>query len=268
MFSPDVKPLKGMLARLSAAVPIEPFERPRDDELKCVFLCMTPRSGSSYLGSLLKANKIGKFNEVFRLTGDGVDRIVRDLQPRNYEDFVLKRISQSVIRGVFGTKVDWLQFAHLYYFGAFDHLFRDAQFVYLTREDVLAQAVSRYVASETGYYHSVNTQFEATRADEVPFDFEKLNRHVEHLIDMQGAWERFFVNEGVRPLRLTYEELEADPADATRRIASFVGARLAEPPALESAYARVRNERHERLTALALAEARRRRLEAMPALAL
>lgn len=264
MFSPDSKPIKSLLDKFAAAVPVEPFVRPRDEGLRSIFLCMTPRSGSTYLGSALKLNKIGKFNEIFRIVGGGLEKITRDVRPANYEDYVSIKMSQSIIRGVFGTKVDWLQFSHLYYFGAFDYLFRDAKFIYLTREDIMAQAVSRYIASATGYYHSVNTELEATKGDEVPFDFEKLGRHLEHLIEMQGAWERFFATEGIAPLRLTYEALEVDPAAVLRQIADFVGARLPEPPILDTDYKRVRNERHERMRVLALAEARRRRLATMP----
>jgi LPS sulfotransferase NodH len=131
------------------------------------------------------------------------------------------------------------------------------------REDILAQATSRYVAAKTGYFHSVNKEREWTRSMEVPFDFDALWHHVDHIVEMQGAWARFFATEGVTPLRLTYEALEADPEAVLRAVSTFIEIPLPAPVALVSIYEKVRDGRHARIRELALDEARRRRLASL-----
>lgn len=263
MFSPQSNQLKTVFERVTAVVPVEDFKHPAP-ELKSILLCMTPRSGSTYLGSALEMNKVARFREHFRVAGGTLQKAVKESGAKSFEDYVLARIATLRVKDVFGAKTDWLQFAPLYYFGAYERYFRNAHYIYLTREDVLAQAISRYIATETGYFHSVNKHLENTKSVEVEFDFDKLWRHAEHLIEMQSAWERFFATEGISPLRLTYEELEADPADVLRRISDFVGVALPDPVVVDTDYKKVRNERHEKMKAFAVEEARRRRLAQTP----
>ena len=259
MFNPQSNQLKTTFARITDTVPVEPFTGDVDAAMKSIFLCMTPRSGSSYLGSAMQVNKIAKFGEHFRAVGGMFEKIAQEAGAKTYEDYVRARIASVRVKDVFGAKVDWLQFAPLYYFGAYDHYWREAKYIYLTRENILAQGISRYIATETGYFHSVNKHLEDTKSFEVPLDFDKLWRHVEHLIEMQSAWERFFATEGVLPLRLTYEMVEADPAAVLKRISDYVGVALPDPVIVDTEYKKVRNERHERMMQEATEEARRRR---------
>ena len=263
MFNAQSNQLRTAFERITSVVPVEDFKHPAP-ELKSIFLCMTPRSGSSYLGSALDMNKVARFGEHFRVVGGTLEKAVKESGAKSFEDYVLARIATFRVKDVFGAKADWLQFAPLYHFGAYERYFRNASYIYLTREDVLAQAISRYIATETGYFHSVNKHLEDTKSVEVEFDFDKLWRHAEHLIEMQSAWERFFATEGISPLRLTYEEVEADPADVLRRISDFVGVALPDPIVVDTDYKKVRNERHEKMKTRAVEEAHRRRLAQTP----
>lgn len=265
MFYPESKRLQAAFERISAIVPMRPFDGERPEGVKSIFLCMTPRSGSSYLGSALEMNKIGRFGEHFRVVGGTLEKAVQESDAKSFEDYVRARMQTFTTKDIFGAKVDWLQFAPLYHFGAYENYFKDATYIYLTRSDILAQAISRYIGTQTGYFHSVNKDKESTRSDEVAFDFDDLWRHVEHLIDMQSAWEYFFATEGINPLRLTYEEIDADPTSVLRRISDFVGVALPDPIVIDTEYKKVRNERNEKMKAMAVEEARRRRLAVVPA---
>lgn len=89
-------------------------------------------------------------------------------------------------------------------------------FVYLRREDKLAQAVSRLLAEQTGLWHRAadGTELERLSAPHTPvYDAAALARHVADLTAADAAWECWFEHEGVVPLRITYEALARDPVD-------------------------------------------------------
>jgi LPS sulfotransferase NodH len=264
MFSPNSPPVRTALKRVTDVLEVRPFQKPADAELRTVFLCMTPRSGSSYLGSALFANGVARFGEHFRTVGGSLEKAVEKSGGQSFEDYVLGVQSEMKNKKLFGVKLDWLQFAPLYYLGAYDHLFTGAKFVYLTRNDVLSQAISRYIATETGYFHSVNKDRENTRDQEIEFNYDKLWSHVEHLVAMQSAWEAFFATEGLMPLRISYEEVDSDPESVVRRIGTYCDLKLPETLVIDTNYKRVRNVRNERIRDLAIAEARRRRQQIIP----
>lgn len=267
MFHAESRRLQALFERIATVAPFTPCSGEPQAGLKSVILCMTPRSGSSYIGSALGMNKIGRFGEHFRVVGGSLEKAVEESGAKSYEDFVRSRIDAFKVRDFFGAKADWMQFAPIYHFGAYDRYFKDARYIYLTRTDILMQAISRYIGTQTGYFHSVNTDREGTRKDEVPFDFDELWRHVDHLIDMQAAWEHFFASEGIAPLRITYEEIDADPTDVLKRISAFIDFPLPDPIVIDTAYKKVRNERNEKMKAMAIEEVRRRRLSTTPAVA-
>ena len=150
-------------------------------------LCMTPRSGSTYLGSLMRENGLGNGTEHFRVSGGAMERFCKDRKITTYDDYIRKIIELRTKDGIFTAKVDWLQYIPIYYFGMHDHYFKSAQFIFLTRSDILMQAISRYIATETGYSHSINVEKAHTAGSDISFDFAKITQHIEHLIYMQSA---------------------------------------------------------------------------------
>jgi len=260
LFDPGGLPVRTACRKAAEIAPPVPESKPLSGERLMMAICMTPRSGSSHLGALLRENGFGQSREYFRVAGDAMKKFVAKNDIQDYDGYVRRVIQANTREGIFAVKLGWLQFVPIYYFGYFDAYFRSAKLIYLTRGDLLGQAISRYLGSETGYFHTPLNKAEAhTLQQDVPMDFDKITEHLDYLVNVQAAWEQFFSTEGLTPLRVRYEELSADPAAVLGKIADYVGRPLQGDTKLETEFKKVRNERNERLREAYVAESRRRR---------
>lgn len=263
MFSVDSKPVQGWLKKAASIAPPVSHANVVSPDVKKIVLCMTPRSGSTYLGSIMRENGLGNGREHFRVAGNTMEKFVRQNSVSNYDEYVSAMMKAQSHEGVFNLKADWLQYSPVYYFGAHSKFFREADFIYLTRSDILMQAISRYVSTETGFFHTgVNADKAHTLEQEIPMDFDKISFHLRHLIQMQAAWEMFFSHEGIAPLRVVYEEVDSNPASVLQRISDYVKKPLPETLTLKTEFEVVRNERNERLREQ-FVDASRRRLNSV-----
>ncbi|MEM7673176.1 MAG: Stf0 family sulfotransferase [Verrucomicrobiota bacterium] len=180
---------------------------------------MTPRSGSTYLASLFERNSELKIGEHFRIVKGSLEQRIAKYNSKKYDEYIRNIITDFSRNRVFGVKLDWIQFAPVYYLGAYRHYFQDNRFVYLTRSNLVKQAISGHIAAESGYYHSFYDNEDAVL--NVAYDFDKIDKHLNHLLEMMRAWESFFAYEGITPLRITYEAIQEKPAEVMRQLFRF-----------------------------------------------
>lgn len=220
------------------------------DELTMLLVCMTPRSGSQYLGSVLRDNGLGLAHEHFRYTGGSIEEITKQYDLKTYEDFVRNRIEMNIAEGsIFSAKADWMQFLPVYYLGAYRYYFQNACYVYLTRHDRLDQAISRYIGTESRYFHSTYHEYKDA-VEAVPYSYDGIAMHLSHILALENAWEQFFLSEGIKPLRIFYEDLAADAAGVLSRIFGHLGRRSLENPIVETEFQIVRTEKNSLFKAL------------------
>ena len=108
----------------------------------------------------------------------------------------------------------------------FEKAFGRVLYMHLSRENKLAQAVSLVKAEQTGLWHIAPDGTEIERvapAKEPQYDFERLKREVTELEAYDAAWNIWFVEQGIIPLRLGYERLAADPAATLLDICGALG---------------------------------------------
>jgi LPS sulfotransferase NodH len=179
---------------------------------------MTPRSGSTWLASLLNATGVlGRPQEFFN-----VEWPLRTSPYASYAEYLdlVKKVSATP-NGIFGAKISFPDIAP---FLAAD-LFADprglTRYVYLTREDLVLQGVSLYRADATGAWRA-----HQSAAKRPAFDREAIWRSVQRLIALMSAWETAFAAYRIRPLRISYEQLERGPGEIVMRIANLVGVTL------------------------------------------
>lgn len=237
----------GLCKKVARIAPIKPLTGKPFLEKKFLVVCMTPRSGSTYFAALLRENGIGNGQEHFRVAGDQMQRFVNEHSITSYEEYFRRMVRARSRNDIFCVKCDWPQFAPLYFSGVYQHYLRDAHFVYLTRKNVLEQAVSRFIGTETGYFHSTNESKKKTLADEVSFSADGITSHLEHLLRMQYQWEYFFAESGISPLRIFYEDLDQNPGHVLEKTAAFVSVQLPAEIYLDNEYERVRNDRNAKL---------------------
>lgn len=195
------------------------------------FLCSTPRTGSTMLGNLLAdTGQVGRAGEAF---GEPFRRdVVPGLSRGRFDDYL---VTESVRRargtGTLGYKLHWDQVELFLYLlrlrrglgGATDGevlaaVFPEPRYVFMTREDSLAQAVSWWKSMTTGKW------IDGERPSGEPrFDAAGIESRLRRIEAHNANWRRWFAANRIEPLPVTYERLAADPTGEARRILAFVG---------------------------------------------
>jgi len=97
----------------------------------------------------------------------------------------------------------------------FERAFGRVLHIHLYREDKLAQAVSLIKAEQTGLWHVApdGTEIERLGPPKEPeYDFHRIGRELAKLDAYDAAWNMWFAEQGIAPLRIGYERLASDPA--------------------------------------------------------
>lgn len=108
----------------------------------------------------------------------------------------------------------------------FEKAFGHVLFIHLSRENKLAQAISLIKAQQTGLWHIAPDGTEIERVGppkESQYDFQQIKREVAELDAYDSAWNTWFSEQGITPLRIGYERLSANPAAALVSICEALG---------------------------------------------
>ena len=183
-----------------------------------VIMATTPRSGSTLLSGLLDSTGLLRrtaeyFNdrEIQRWTGKARASIKEKLltiEQQSRTDGNL--ISMKLFPPEMLTVLDH---------GLPDTAFRNIRFIYLQRQDVLGQALSLARALQTDQWNSVGFGPKVGAEYDETAIREAINRVVTH----NAWWQSYLATQNVPLIRLTYEEVEAHPADAVASVVRFLG---------------------------------------------
>jgi LPS sulfotransferase NodH len=144
-----------------------------------------------------------------------------------YFDKIRRRASTP--NGVFGMKAAYADIQPIIDAGMVSSLLGQPHFIYLTRKDVVLQAISLYVAQKRDLWHSDQRPRKLDQGldpdkIEVEFDRDKILRLVDRILNDQLCWERFFCLRGIEPLRIEYENLVPGNIGAELgKICRFIG---------------------------------------------
>ncbi|HKP17458.1 MAG TPA: Stf0 family sulfotransferase [Gaiellaceae bacterium] len=193
----------------------------------CV-VCGTQRSGTWLLcGLLASTGAAGRPHEWFSPV---TARPARDQWQVDTEDDYLEAVLRAgtTDNGIFGVKVMWNDVGRLEQ--ALPRL-PDPHYVWLRRDDVVAQAVSWALAGQSGLYHEWDG---AGPQREPPFDRKEVDGFVQLVKAHTAGWAEWFRNRGIEPLLLRYEDLLARPTDETERVLAFLGVETQGPIAVQT----------------------------------
>jgi LPS sulfotransferase NodH len=208
-------------------------------------ICATPRSGSTLLCDMLAGSGVaGNPNSYYRppsiahfaaRMGVPYDAGTAEFD-RAYLAAVLKTGRGDT--DVFGLRLMWDAVGPLT--ERLDRLFPDlptdalrferafgpVTYLYLSREDKVAQAVSRLKAEQTGLWHVAADGTERERSappQPAVYDAHRLSAFIAEVAHDEAAWEHWFKAQGIAPFRLTYDELVADPRPVLARVLTMLG---------------------------------------------
>jgi LPS sulfotransferase NodH len=207
------------------------------------FICATPRTGSSLLLGLLQSTGVAGRPEAYFREPDEQSWAERwRLAPAadgrlDYAHFVRAAIAAGQTEnGVFGAKLMWGtldevvdKLAAVYPDDAgpgadltlLTRAFGEVRFVYLRRDDVVAQAVSWLRAEQTGTWY-VGDSTPGAGAEEPRFDAQGIRTYAERIARHNGAWEQWFWSFAIEPYVVHYEGLCADMVGVTRGVLDFL----------------------------------------------
>jgi LPS sulfotransferase NodH len=111
----------------------------------------------------------------------------------------------------------------------FYDFFKDAIWVYIERRDVVAQAVSLYLAAATQIWN-LRPGVPRRSRPEVAYDGEKIKRHLQHFVREKEQWQLFFRHYDIAPVSITYEEAAAAYPHYLRELLDRCGLQMVETP--------------------------------------
>lgn len=226
-------------------------------------ICATPRTGSTLLCDLLSsAGTLGSPDSFFMQDLDPVWRNRWGLPQRDGRsdrDYGRAYLSAAIRAGrgtaaIFGLRLMQKDLGALsamigsLFPGAqsdkdrFQAAFGEVLYVHLTRRDKLAQAVSLVRAGQTGLWHAApdGRELERLSPPQAPrYDFDLIAQQLKELERHDAAWLAWFEDQGIAPLKVEYECLAAEPADAVGRICAELGVPAPDPARMKPGVAKL-----------------------------
>lgn len=187
-------------------------------------IAITPRSGSTYLcDMMMKTKRLGMPEEV--LGQLSIPGRMKNIPGRTPEEYIrnacrVKRTANNVA----GLKASWFQFQN--FIGAMhDQTYLTGfKYIYLTRRDLVAQAVSLYKATASSVFHTHKRHSESaiSQLEALEYDYEAIKNWHDHIAAQEKGWQNYFYNQRIFPLCITYEEIEDDILAVLKRIACYI----------------------------------------------
>lgn len=229
------------------------------------FICATPRTGSSLLLGLLDSTGVCGHPQAYFRAPDEPLWADRWQLPRtadggyDYADYLrAARTAGSTPNGMFGAKLMWGTLDELVDklnavhpglgeddVALLDQAFGHTDFIYLRREDALAQAVSWLRAEQTDtWFIGGNGEISGNgRKKQHPgFDAVAIRRFLHLIEEHNTAWEAWFTSQGIQPHRVSYEDLDGDMVTTTHGILTFLGVHAPETPVITARHRRQADE--------------------------
>jgi len=230
-------------------------------------ICTNPRSGSTLLCDLLSSTgTTGKPNSYYHrqefMQEWAAEWGLPNSETLAKKDFDIAYLSAAIKAGRAGTDIFGLRLQREYLSllsgtldGIFPGLSLDAErferafgkvtYIYLKRSDKVAQAVSLIKAELSGLWHVAPDGREIERLSapqELVYDFERIHGVVETLEASDSAWNEWFEQERIDPMRLDYEAFSKDPAGTLVAICRRLGAKEPDMKSIRPGIAKLSDE--------------------------
>lgn len=180
-------------------------------------IAASARTGSNLLCESLRAHG-ATVKELFHITR--IKKALADRGLSGLQDYCERAVKRYGADGTFGVKGSFDVLSPLALAGEIPDHIADWRFVFLTRADLIKQAISHFVAEKSGSWRSVK---DGVPLDDGDYDATRIAQLVERHRTGNALWEGLFGAHGIEPFRITYEQLAADPPGMAAQVAAFLG---------------------------------------------
>lgn len=222
------------------------------------FLCATPRTGSTWLCSLLKSTNVAGIPESYFRKQDLEKWAGKWGYSYSADEFLhyAERMTQEAqtSNGVMASRIMWgtlgeiihsikneANFAELRDGAILSEVFGPLKYVYLKRRDYIAQAVSRLRAEQSNIWHSTDIN-KPQNSEGLMYDFQALHEFVKEAEADNKDWEDWFTAQDIKPHIIIYENLQKQPKEEIERILQFLNIPIPSNFSLETPNKRLADE--------------------------
>jgi LPS sulfotransferase NodH len=222
------------------------------------FICASARTGTNVLATALRATGVaGRPLEYFSRQLAQGPFMLRMLGLAAAEDGAPDFVARlpAILRagrtpnGIFGTTVHCVQLENVMAaiggsigrpsllpsaaesaaaVAALRNVFPDLRFIWLRRENCVAQAISHYRAIRSGRWSEAAREPAPAEPVDIPYNGAEILRLTQGAERDASFWARFLAGAEETTLPLTYEQLAADFPETVRRVLDFLGLPAAE----------------------------------------
>jgi LPS sulfotransferase NodH len=211
------------------------------------FICSAPRAGSWLLCGLLASTGVAGWPHEWFEAGFK-QACWQEWNVRNFRGFIARvRDAGTTPNGIFGAKLNWHYMEtlarDLHRLGGgsprlpaalrsrlgdpcpfpgpqagpslISRHFPDPRYIWLRRQDSVAQAISFARAWQTGRWHGWSIPSSQTVPE---YDRALIDMLIDTIADHEAGWRGWFDANRIEPLELRYEDLVADPEGVTRTL--------------------------------------------------
>jgi trehalose 2-sulfotransferase len=214
------------------------FDFPGPVPLRRAYLiASTPRCGSTFLTSVLwQTGVLGapaeywNFHKRVKPVATGI-KMMQRLDATSPDDYLNKLLACRTTRnGIFGVKVLFVQFSQaLKRFPQVLERLAPLTYIYIEREDKVAQAVSLAKLAQHGGWPERRGRAWQARSVAVPYDRDMISLSLARLEQQTTGWRQWFETNKIDPFVVKYEKLAADQNAVVRSIKELLGAQDDEP---------------------------------------
>lgn len=200
---------------------------------KSYIVASTDRSGSTFLCSMLwRTGVLGAPAEYWNNRNRtksktiGVQMMER-LEASSPDDYLTKLLAcRTSANGVFGVNVHYFDFEEaLSLHPKMLERLLPLTYIYIRREDKIAQAVSMVKAAQTGAWVSLANP----KSENLQYDRDLISRCLSFVEQQDRGWARWFEQNNISPFVVIYESFAAHPSIIVRSITELLGVQ-SDPP--------------------------------------
>ncbi|MEA3642698.1 MAG: Stf0 family sulfotransferase [Lamprobacter sp.] len=180
------------------------FERTEQTPKLICIIASTPRCGSTFLGQVLQSQGYAVPHEYLNTVHIPYLAhrwgLIRDKKVELNEYLRACFRWRTNPQGIFSLKAHWSQFQPFLEKGIIVPWLKNSRFIYIRRKDLLGQAISYEIASQTGKWGSMERQ-----SREPVYDGQSIERRLKNLAQQNMAWSVFFAKNNIKWVEVNYE---------------------------------------------------------------